>query len=169
MNRENLQLMADMLGEVVAGTWKGVPVDHKWKLGPVKLFPERVNSFNIDSWSETTDCGYSACAVGHACYDKRFISQGLFMADYGPELTVKGNFLSKWDAVMELFDIDNELAHILFHESHYKGYIKYGVQPKRVKQRVEELLASSEAELINKYPELNAELEASRERPEPNE
>lgn len=170
MNRENLQMMADMLGEVVAGTWKGVPVDHKFKLGPVKLFPERVNSFDIDRWADVTDCGYSACAVGHACFDKRFISQGLSMWDSVPFLTLEsGKKLDAWDGVVELFGIKLETARRLFHESHYKGYIKYGVQPKRVKQRVEELLATSEAELVTKYPEIHAGLEASRERPEPNE
>lgn len=170
MNRENLQLMADMLGEVVDGTWKGVPVDHKLKFGPVKLFPERVNSFDIDRWADVTDCGYSACAVGHACFDKRFISQGLSMWDSVPFLTLEsGEKLEAWDGVVELFGIKRETARRLFHETYYTGYIKYGVQPKRVKQRVEELLATSESELFDKYPKIKPSDELSRQRPEPNE
>lgn len=169
MNLENLQMMADMLGEVIDGTWKGVPVNHKLKIGPVKLFPERVNSFDIEQWADVTDCGFSACAVGHACFDKRFMSQGLYMWDNVPVVRNEQGIYDNWGAVSNLFGIEHDTARTLFHESHYKGYIKYGVQPKRVKQRVEELLATSEAELVTKYPELNAELEASRERPEPNE
>lgn len=170
MNRENLQMMADMLGEVVAGTWKGVPVDHKWKLGPVKLFPERVNSFDIDRWADVTDCGYSACAVGHACFDKRFIGQGLHMLDSTPFLKLPtGQVLEAWDGVTELFGINYETARRLFHETHYVGYIKYGVIPYRVKARVEELLATSESELYDKYPLIHTANELSRKRPDVNE
>lgn len=173
MNKENLQLMSTMLGEVIDGTWKGIPVDHKVILGPVKLFPERVTEFDLESWVDSNPCGYSACAVGHACFDKRFQALGLSFKKEIPVLTVKHPSVeghvtlteTRWDAVSCLFEISVDAARTLFLDKHYTGYIKYGVSAKRVKSRVDELLQIGEKALIAKYPYINVEDEAARARP----
>lgn len=179
MNKENLQLMSTMLGEVIDGTWSGTPVAHKINFGPVKLFPERVESFNLESWVDQTECGYSACAVGHACYDRRFQALGLAFnpAMDVPVLITKSMAIegymtkqsTRWDAVSELFGISVETGKTLFLDDYYSGYVRYGVSPKRVKARVEELLLIGEDALKAKYPPIDPESELSRERPETND
>ena len=151
MNNENLQLMSTMLGEVVAGTWKGTPVDHGLIIGPIKVFPAHIKHFNLESWVEQQydekgkTCGFSACAVGHACYDPRFQALGLVMDHRNrPSLPAMSNDFNNWDAVMALFEINEDTAHNLFIDAHYVGYAKYGVKPGQVKSRVDELLVIGE-------------------------
>lgn len=157
MNNENLQLMSTMLGEVIAGTWKGTPVDHKLIIGPVKLFPEQVQHFNLESWLEMEtnwkgkSCGYSACAVGHACFDPRFQDLGLSMYNEIPMLIHEAGIDKKWEAVSVLFGISIDLSRVLFLEKSYPDFIKHGVKPGQVKSRIDELLLIGEDAFTKQY------------------
>lgn len=159
MNKENLQLMSTMLGEVIDGTWKGTPVDHKLVLGPLKMFPENVKHFNLENWVEMEtneqgkNCGYSACAVGHACFDPRFQALGLSMkpGHETPMFFDKGVYFHQWGAVSTLFGISIDQARVLFLERSYDGYTKHGVKPGQVKSRIDELLHIGIEEFTKQY------------------
>lgn len=158
MNKENLQLMSTMLGEVIDGTWKGTPVGHKLELGPLKLFPENVKHFNLENWVEMEtneqgkNCGYSACAVGHACFDPRFQALGLSMTAT-EDGAGKPQYLgcSHWPAVSALFGVNVDQARVLFLERSYDGYTKHGVKPGQVKSRIDELLHIGIEEFTKRY------------------
>ncbi|MNC33630.1 hypothetical protein D3C76_102910 [compost metagenome] len=149
MNKDTLQLMSDMLGEVIAGTWKGTPVCYGLIIGPIKARPKNVEGFNLSHWVEMEynqagdTCGYSACAVGHACFDPRFQALGLRMVDGIPTIPSMGG-IDDWEAIDELFGITQETAEHLFYKRNYLGWDRYGVQPGQVKSRVDELLLIGE-------------------------
>lgn len=77
--------------------------------------------FDIRWWIVPLDCGYAACAIGHAMFDPWFIEQGLTGQDDvcpwedGP---VYGD-LVEFDAVKSFFDIPLNLALYLFCGSNY--------------------------------------------------
>lgn len=150
MNRERLELMITMLQEVVAGTWTGLPVDHKLKLGPVKLIGQRIKGFDMSTWvSGDNKCGFAGCAVGHACYDKRFNDIGLHMAYGMPQFGTN----HRWYAVQDFFGIDREIASILFHPRYYEGSDEFDIKPEQVVCRILELLTVGEDELIKNHSE----------------
>lgn len=161
MNNENMQLMSTMLGEVVAGDWKGTPVDHNLIIGPVKLFPVNVVGFDIETWAEEVTnsngktCGYSACAVGHACFDPRFQALGLAMDRNTIPMLIDGDINYRWDAVCRLFDINIDTAKSLFLDKNYENYIKFHIKPGQVKSRVDELLVIGEDAFNAKYPNVS--------------
>lgn len=137
MNRERMQLMHDMLREVEAGTWRPAP-------------PEGTNvaatvpRFNLSIWSGVLpgNCGFSACAVGHACLDPRFNAQGLALS--GREHWLSGVPVFKgsqsWWAVEDFFDIQPTLAHELFDPLFYDDVEDGAITPGQVADRIATLL-----------------------------
>lgn len=108
MNRKRLELMVTMLTEVVAKKWKP---DRE----AIEVFAHQrvIPEFNLSYWgipNKYADCGYSACACGHAGLDPRFIKQGLTMQDN----TVYYKTFQDWKAVREFFGIDKEVSELLF-------------------------------------------------------
>lgn len=80
--------------------------------------------FDLGVWHRVTDCGTTACAVGHACAIPEFKAAGLQLVD---SLTAWG-FTAKrpfykgeeaLSAVMSFFDMDQCLAAFLLHEEFY--------------------------------------------------
>lgn len=158
MNKERLELMATMLQEVADGVWKGVPAEHRISvefLGlKFNLFRQDIKNFDMEMWcvrGDTPSCGFSACAVGHAMHDPRFIAQGL-KCDEDSFLPVFGKH-DYWAAVREFFEIESETAFLLFLPTQYPGNIEFGIKPEQVKSRIMELLTLGEEELLKKYPE----------------
>lgn len=151
MNIERLRLMSQMLGEVEAGTWKPTTT----KLPSLRSMPIDGNlGFELRSWFGLTPdyCGYSACAVGHACLDDRFNQLGLVFGDSGPEYVGPDGeeFAPDWEGVTEFFGIDIQTAEYVFSDS---SYFEFGVHvewkrdgsrppisPALVKDRIDQLI-----------------------------
>lgn len=141
MNIENLKLMQTMLAEVTAGTWRmidgvtyvGKPVDGNFK-------------FNLRSWLDdmTDDCGFSACAIGHAVMDERFNKLGWSLDRFQPQYInpVNDARLTSWDAVETFFDIEYYTAQLLFMERRYLDEFGSPVNatPEMVNARIETLI-----------------------------
>ena len=150
MNIERLRLMSQMLGEVVAGTWKPTS-----KVQPVlRSMPVEGNvGFEMRSWFGLTPdyCGYSACAVGHACLDERFNQLGLVFDDGPTYVGPNGEeYAPDWEGVCEFFGIDLPTAERLFSDWSYfevGTHVEWNrdgsrppVLPAQVKLRVDELI-----------------------------
>lgn len=170
MNRERVELMAKMLTEVLFNSWKGGPAVREWaKRYEVK--PRKTGNgigFDLDHWvGADRSCGYSACAVGHACLDPRFIEQGLSI-DVNSR-TPLFNRYDNWDAIREFFGFKSRrTATILFAPSSYtqvkNGRIKTGVDGAGpVLARVMKLLEVGETVLNEQIDSENREnLRATR-------
>ena len=125
MNIERMKLLSTMLGEVVAGTWKPTtPVDLSSEDGdenPVEV------AFDIGTWLRkdgmSVGCGFSACAIGHACLDDRFNEMGFMFKGTLPYYVREGGHGWQWDsdwaAVSEFFDLSEDLANHIFFEDNY--------------------------------------------------
>lgn len=111
MNKERLQQMVTMLR---------------------RLPPEQ---FNLSVWH----CGTAACAVGHACSDPVFVSQGLSLK-HGYDVPAYEGELS-WDAVQKFFDLPEGQASHLFYDEEYPDAEKTTAD--QVADRIEEFLAEA--------------------------
>ena len=147
MNIENLKLMQTMLGEVTAGTWvasEGATYYSQPLDGKVQ--------FNLRSWFDdmTDGCGYSACAIGHAVMDDRFIKLGWSLDVFAPRYMnpVNGTHLTGWDAVETFFGIEQLTAQYLFMERRYlyKSIEPVKTTPAMVNARIETLIQFGEQE-----------------------
>lgn len=151
MNVQRLQLMVTMLREVVAGTWHPTvmpPEDAEY--GDYGQEPESISEvfthWDLRSWLSTDgspkECGFTACAVGHACLDRRFVDQGLKFDEFSTpviQVQVRGawsTWLEDFDAAAYFFDISVEEATRLFS-------IERGIYetPEHVITRIEDLIA----------------------------
>lgn len=142
MNIERLKLMVKMLSEVEAGTWKlpkqsvidGIDAISKYNAEQYK------NQFDLAFWtyaSKEISCGFTACAVGHACMDRRFNKLGLAL---GRSDEPNYNGSSSWDAVNEFFEISGSTSTILFIETRYSEHLKGNALVVQVRRRIEKLL-----------------------------
>lgn len=129
-NTERLQLLIALLAEVSARKWKpSAPVNYTG----AELALAGRHRFDITKWfgfkdsvelmdeKQPTHCGYTACAVGHACLDSRFTTQGLTMFKDMPSYETSKGRCTGWRAVQDFFGISREEAEYLFHDSHYTG------------------------------------------------
>lgn len=144
MNIERLKLMTEMLDEVKAGKWKPsevIPRSQRRKDGAHN------RTFNLGCWVVVgatvsgNRCGFAACAVGHACLDKRFTEQGLeFNWDHSltvPEFGEEGGV----QAVANFFEITTDRAREFFYPSRYmQGTHTTAGQ---VSNRIKEFIAKS--------------------------
>lgn len=81
-------------------------------------------SFNMASWR--SDCGTTACAIGHACADSGFKRAGLHLekkfdmydsttVSYFPVLDIPGvGTFTDWEAVAAFFSLSQYNAKLLF-------------------------------------------------------
>lgn len=145
MHRERLELMCTLLAEIEAGTWEptgtkmdGSPLPHRWR-------PDHL--FDLDEWLVLVrpDCGFSACAIGHAGLDARFNAEGLFVLFGASELHSMppayqdGDELRLvWGAVVRFFDLTQGQAYHLFDQDKYPATQR--TDPAAVRQRIEALL-----------------------------
>lgn len=151
MNIARLKLMVKMLSEVEAGTWKA-PSLSKVILIDHELVNYQQSKFNLSTWASKApkiECGFTACAVGHACLDSRFNKLGLsFNNNYSAPLFDDGaEYESSWDAVNKFFEITNNTSTILFVETQYSDHLKGNALVVQVRRRIEKLLELGEIEL----------------------
>jgi hypothetical protein len=148
MNRERLELMCTLLAEVEQGTWE--PSGLFDIAGQVLPLTERPgHRFDMVEWLDPVrpDCGFAACAIGHACLDTRFNAQGLFIGSDGagqspaPFFEDKGRLHRSWAAVGRFFDLTPVQEDYLFDGDKYP-YDKR--DPAAVRQRIEQALAKKE-------------------------
>jgi hypothetical protein len=159
MNTKRLQLMVTMLNEVVAGTWKPVKVS----------FPEYAEitekeQFDLGTWynkSSKADCGFSACAMGHAGLDSRFRKMGLKVVQdkYGFDINYKG--VESFDGVCDFFELgatkelerddNDEIAYILFSPSAYPMYLKNDKLIVQVIRRIEKLIELGQDKFFKRF------------------
>ena len=142
MNIERLKLMVKMLSEVEAGTWKLPRKTVIDGIDPISKHdaPDHTNQFDLAFWTYATkevSCGFTACAVGHACLDSRFNKLGFELGS-----SDEPRFLnrSSWDAVNQFFEISSSTSTILFTESHYSDHLKGNALVVQVRRRIEKLL-----------------------------
>jgi hypothetical protein len=88
-----------------------------------KLAPEAINTIKLRKKAEP-ECGYSACAIGHAAMMPEFRSLGLYMTYSGVtvgRLVPYFDGCREWNAVEKFFDISIEQAIKLFTDDHYNS------------------------------------------------
>lgn len=98
------------------------------------VVPDLYHGQNVSNIRKlTSECGYAACAVGHACSIPSFRKAGLKLTKFGnyTDPTYKGS--SNWYAVESFFDIDNHTAKLLFSSDSYKNP---RVRPSTVANRI---------------------------------
>ena len=97
--------------------------------------------FDIDVWREDTECGYVACAIGHAVGLPGF--GGLKIKTWGgaaPLYFPAYKNLEGLSAVMALFDIDQYDAEQMFTED---GYERPSPTPKMVARKIRKFVKDS--------------------------
>lgn len=142
MNIKHLKLMVKMLSEVEAGTWKLPKQSVIAGIDPISKYdaPDHTNQFDLAFWTYATkeiSCGFTACAIGHACLDSRFNKLGLSLGS-SDEPRYSGMF--SWQAVNEFFEITNNTSTILFVETRYSDHLKGNALVVQVRRRIEKLL-----------------------------
>ena len=166
MNLERLEMMRVMMERVAAGSWEPVEFQGQNDLsgrgvgGEFKGFV--VKSLDLSSWAceirepAKNICGFSACAVGHACFDEEFRKLGWSWVRNMPEFDGK----SDWEAVDAFFDFKEcYTANHLFSSSHYtkRERAAYEHLPtktreaKMVADRIQELMTIGESHFAPRY------------------
>lgn len=122
MNIQRLEMMKQMLGRVVAGSWKPVQTLPSKDKIPTPFPAITVKNFDLSSWVErhapvNKTCGFTACAVGHACFDEEFRKLGLTFDGNRPVFEGREN----WTAVHRFFEITDTTASKLFSDGSYSN------------------------------------------------
>lgn len=162
MNKERVEMMRVMLERVVHGSWRptndvvGLYTDMR----TIKFESDefKVGSCDLESWRDrsTQGCGFSACAVGHACFDAEFIKLGLKWGGMQPVYGGREHF----EAVDAFFEFEQyKTSRILFLSSAYppkfrcafKNYPEAVREAKMVALRIEKLLSMTEHQFVEKY------------------
>lgn len=136
---DRLNLMIDMLNEVAEGRWrKGAANTPEALQADV---PTCQITFDLSEWQhDDAECGFTACAIGHACMDKRFNDLGLTNQGGGGKTCsvvqggppYYGGFYA-WAALEEFFGISDRDLWFLFADDEYPPK----ATPSLVAQRIE--------------------------------
>lgn len=103
MNHERLEMMRVLMERVAAQSWQ-------------PLIPAGIGGIDLASWKgHSPHCGFTACAVGHACFDEHFNQLGLKWAGSFPSF----NGMEAWESVEKFFEIDEALSVLLFLDNGY--------------------------------------------------
>ncbi len=158
MNIERLEMMRVMMERVVAGSWEPDQSIFAEVYRPTSL-PLEVNKVNLHSWREPSStqnvCGYSACAVGHACFDEEFRKLGMRWVGSAPYFGDKGG----WDGVRAFFEVDKRTSELLFGSFGYDHAArrKYEQLPvatreaKMVADRIESLIKNGKEQFLKQH------------------
>ena len=138
MNIQRLEMMKQMLGRVVAGSWEPVSSIPANERLTTEIQTLSIVSVDLNSWSELktrypkNTCGFSACAVGHACFDEEFRKLGWSWEGNIPVF----DKLIGWYAVEKFFDIYERTAESLFMSQMYDSAhrSKYQHIPKNIRE-----------------------------------
>lgn len=147
MNIQRLEMMRVMMERVVAGSWKP-------ELDPTVIGRETsytvtndvaVAAFDLDSWACVVEtkpntrvngrpvvCGFSACAVGHACFDEEFRKLGWSWNGSQPRFGGFGGL----EAAQLFFGITRHQSERLFLPEEYSSYVRkdYTHLPKNIRE-----------------------------------
>lgn len=156
MNKQRLEMMRVMMERVVAGSWKPeFDVTAIASEKNTKVTPDfEITKFNLDSWASVTKydetpgarklvCGFSACAVGHACFDEEFRKLGWSWEGSAP----KFNKSTGIEAAVEFFEITDRQARRLFMPDEYNYANKHRELPAKVREA--KMVADRIQQLIN--------------------
>lgn len=168
MNVKRLQLLVTMLNEVLAGSWK--PAKIKLDLSD-KIFEPKDQQFDLHRWFEPTpkvDCGFTACAMGHAGLDSRFRKMGLKLNRDTSGFDMFYNDLEGFDAVNAFFnfDDDDQIAFILFLASSYPQHLKGDALIIQVIRRIEKLIEMGDEQFFNFFQNKKSYFESASNRAE---
>jgi hypothetical protein len=133
MHAERLLLLASFLETLKSpidfnlSTWASTDLSYNANLvndsAKAKLAPDQIYTVKLRKKAEP-ECGYSACAIGHAAMMPEFRSLGLYLTYRG---TMAGRLIPyfdgehEWRAVEKFFDINETQAHKLFTDDHYES------------------------------------------------
>ena len=149
MNIQRLEMMKQMMGRVVAGSWEPVltlPRNERFISEVTKI---TVTSVDLKSWSDhktgrpNNTCGFSACAVGHACFDEEFRKLGWEWDGAQPKFGSETGI----EASATFFDITKHQAKRLFMPESYMGADKHRELPANVREA--KMVADRIQKLIN--------------------
>lgn len=158
MSQERIEMLRVMLERVVHGSWH-MTQDHiqlRKDMEVGKHMDIEVGAFDLKHWRMQTDCGYAACAIGHACFDPVFNGLG-FKWTFGQP---KFKSDTGWDAVDRFFGFEQyKTSRILFQYDSYKKQHQNQVthlpihvrQAKMVAIRIEAFQSMTEAQFIEQY------------------
>ena len=173
MNIQRLEMVKLMLERMIAGSWHGVEELPKtevrsWNItGKSPTLPIQVLDFDLSSWrsnvrvDETNVCGYSACVVGHMCFDEEFRKLG-WNWDYAAP---RFDGLTDWGGVNKFFGFDEDrdygIGELLFIEDAYSvkdedgEFIRMSGDDRRhVINRIDELIQLGESKFLRKHKKL---------------
>lgn len=139
MNIERLEMMRVMMERVVAGSWTP-QFDAPLHVEMSNVSPEFVvDTMDLDTWVERVKtnakgntCGFSACAVGHACFDEEFRKLGWSWNGSSP--VFDGD--DSWTGVINFFEIRSQTAKLLFVNENYSYTVRsrYKNLPRKVRE-----------------------------------
>ena len=157
MNIQHLEMMRVMMERVAAGSWEPV----SGYLGNLIQNVPREVQFDLSDWIDpASSCGFSACAVGHACLDEEFRKLGWEWSFWD---TPRYKNAGGWFAVRKFFDIGSYTDELLFQNIYYQyelidgNFVKqeyHTVKPKEVADRISELMELGEESFKEKYKQL---------------
>lgn len=119
---ENFKFNLSHWGEAVEGVSLEDDADEAEKFKRLqKLFDHTHQLTKSEAKYVFVDCGYSACAVGHACLSHKLRAEGLDYRIDEDNLSMIPLFegFDSWSAVCVFFDLESEDAHMFFDESRY--------------------------------------------------
>lgn len=101
------------------------------------------------------DCGFTACAVGHACLSHKLRSEGLtYLLDPDRPHDISAISMEPyfegyygWEAVRKFFEISDDTADYFFSDGEYVSPIEGNITAKDVAARIRETVAE-EATLV---------------------
>lgn len=137
MNAERLKILATILDEAAAGTWRPTVGQGAEDSPNIK--------FHLAGWVDPVEmedgsCGFAACAIGHAMLDQRLaitgtdIEEGIDPSPFNPECGAEG-----WDAVTTFFDIEERTAVWLFEP--FTADYRRDDDPAEVAERIRQVVA----------------------------
>lgn len=170
MNIERLRMVQVMLERMIAGSWVAVEtLGDKEGTGYTKGLPKpvEIREFDLSSWrsvvatpDNTNVCGFTACVIGHACFDEQFRELGWSWDGGTPMFDGK----SDWRGVNKFFGFSEvrnygvgellftEDAYSVCNDGHWERMI--GDDRRHVINRIDELIELGESQFLKKHKKL---------------
>lgn len=172
MNIERLEMVQVMLERMIAGSWVAIEQlsgDEKPRYSKHVDKPIEIKEFDLSSWrhvisnpADPNVCGFTACVIGHACFDEEFRKLGWSWNDSTPVFKNQ----TDWRAVNSFFGFtgnrDYGVGELLFTDDAYNEYNEQlgewermtGDDRRHVINRIDELIQLGESEFLKKHKKL---------------
>ena len=165
MNIQRLEMVKLMLERMIAGSWEiasNMPFDEA--LGEQC----HITEFDLSTWRSVdylattrNSCGFTACVIGHVCFDEEFRKLGWKWEGSTPVFKDK----SHWTGINDFFGFDPAkewgAAELLFIDDAYQTLDEDGYWAKmkgddrrNVIDRIDELITLGEAKFVRKNKKL---------------